>query len=373
MTFQRCIQIICFQALTIVATAQVPFQHQLADKVTEPWRWTRFDEMRGRGVRCMAEGSTDNFLFGVDQGIMMYSGYDWTLTPFPDSISELSVTALCVGVDGTIWTGTDAGLFAVKDGTWQRVFPDEGMENVVVNDILKLPGGSVLAGISDGGSDPGISGLIHITNNSKTFYCSSHTYQLVAKLPDRSYHVFTVPETLTIPNFNGFGVFNISDLHIQRDGRIVIAISNKGANGKISICSFQRGAPGNLLVEEVFTENDGLSIKSSVQVAESQAGELWVVSTAYELGIQVYKNGVWEEIRTSDIFGGINSHTSVLASSDGSIWIEGNGSIFVMSNNQWEQYEHPEIPITSASRYLFHEASDEKIWVLGVLDELYLF
>jgi len=373
MTFQRFIQIICFQALTIVATAQVPFQHQLADKVTEPWRWTWFEEMRGRGVRCMAEAGTDNFLFGVDQGIMKYSGYDWTLVPFPDSISELSVTALCEGVDGTIWTGTDAGLFAVKDGNWQRVFPDEGMENVVVNDILKLPGGSVLAGISDGGSDPGISGLIHINNNSKTFYCSSHTYQLVAKLPDRSYHVFTVPETLTIPNFNDFGVFNISDLHMRRDGKIVIAISNKGAMGKISICSFQRGAPGNLLVENVFSENDGLSIKSSVQVTESQSGELWVVSTAYEMGIQVYKNGVWEEIRTSDIFGGINSHTSVLAGSDGSIWIEGNGSIYVMSNNQWEQYEHPEIPITSASRYLFHEASDEKIWVLGVLDELYLF
>ena len=373
MTYNRCIHLIFFLSFTFVLTAQVPFQHQLADKITEPWRWTRFEELRGRSVRCMAEGSNDDFLFGVDQGIMRYSGYDWTMISFPDSISGLSVTALCVGLDGSIWTGTDAGLFVVRNGVWQRVFPDAGLKNAVVTDIIRLPGGSLLAGISEGGSDSAVSGLIHINNNSNTFYCSSYTYQLLANLPDRDYNLLTVPESLTIPDLNGSGVFNISDLHIQRDGRIVIAISNKYSKGKISICSFHRGAPGDLLVEKVFTENDGLSIKSSVKVAESQTGELWVVSTAYEMGIQLYKNGTWQEIKTSDFFGGIDSHSSVLACSDGSIWIEGNGSIFVMINGQWKVYEYPKIPITSTSRFIFHEASDEKIWVLGVLDELYLF
>ena len=374
MVFIRCIQIICFQAFTIVLTAQVPFEPDVADKISEPWRWTKFDELQGRSVRCMAEGNNEDYLFGIDQGIMRYSGYDWTLIPFPDSISGLTITALYEELDGSIWTGTDAGLFVVRNGVWQQVFTDAGFKNAIVSDIVGLPGHELIAGISDGGNDSGISGLMHINNNSKTFYCSPYTYQLFAKLPDLDYTLITVPDSLSIPNLNGLGVFNISDLHLRRDGKIIIAISNKYTKGKISICSFNRGGTvNNLQVERVFTKSDGLSIKSSVQVTESLSGDIWAVSTAHEMGIQLYRNGNWQEIRTSDIFGGINSHTSVLACSDGSIWIEGNGKIFVLSNEQWKVYEYPKIPITPASRFIFQEASDEKIWVLGILNELYLF
>ncbi|HKK63933.1 MAG TPA: histidine kinase dimerization/phospho-acceptor domain-containing protein, partial [Bacteroidales bacterium] len=373
MTLIRCIKIIFFQAITLTLIAQAPVQHHLADKITEPWRWTRFEELSDMGLRCMAEGDNEGLLFGVDEGIMKYTGYNWTMISLPDSISELSITALCMGLDGSIWVGTDAGLLVVRNGNWVEIFPEVGEREAVVTDIIRLPGGSLLVGLDDGGGDSAISGLLHIDNNNKTLYCSAYSYQQLARIPDRDYNLLTISESLTIPNLNGLGVFNIKDLHILRDGRIVIAISNKHSKGKISICSFHRGAPGNLLVEEVFTKDEGLSIRSSVNVTESLSGELWVVSTTADMGIQLYKNGAWQEIRTSDIFGGLESHNSVLACSDGSIWIEGNGSIFVMNNGRWRVYEHPEIPITSASKYVFYEASDEKIWVLGELDELFLF
>jgi ligand-binding sensor domain-containing protein len=122
MNFKRYIQIIFLQALVLVVNAQVPFQPDVANKISEPWRWTKFDELRGRSVRCMAEGINEDFLFGIDEGIMRYSGYDWTLIPFPDSIAGLSVTALYQELNGNIWTGTDAGLFVVKNGVWERVF-----------------------------------------------------------------------------------------------------------------------------------------------------------------------------------------------------------------------------------------------------------
>ncbi len=139
------------------------------------------------------------------------------------------------------------------------------------------------------------------------------------------------------------------------------------------MCNFHQGAPGNLLVEDVFTDEDGLFIKSSVKITESQAGEIWAVSTAYDMGIQFFKDGSWKEIRISDIFGGIESQSSVMACSDGSIWIEGNGRIFRKIDDQWTAHQYPEIPITTASRFIFHESSDKKIWVIGVFNELYLF
>ncbi|MCF8380770.1 MAG: helix-turn-helix domain-containing protein [Bacteroidales bacterium] len=373
MTLNRCIQLIFFQTFAFALTAQVPFQHHVADKITEPWRWTGFDELRGRSVRCMTEGSNGDFLFGVEQGIMMYSGYEWTMIPFPDSISGLSVTSLCEGLDGSIWTGTDAGLYIVNGGIWEKVFPVAGLQKAIVNNIVRLPGGSMLAGISETGDDAMISGLLHINQTAVTFYTSTETYQFLTKLSGHQYNLITVPEKLTIKNRNGAGVFSISDLCIQRNGNILIAISNKHGNGKIAICNFQQGAPGNLLVEDVFTEDDGLFIKSSVQITESQAGEIWAVSTAYEFGIQHFKNGSWEEIKISDIFGGIESQNSVMSCSDGSIWIEGHGRIFRKIEDRWTVYQYPEIPITTASRFTFYESSDKKIWVLGVLDELYLF
>lgn len=373
MNVRQFILIIWFHALSFALFAQVPFHQQVADKITEPWRWTSFDELRGRSVRCMSEGINGVFWFGVDQGIMRYSGYDWNLIPFPDSISGISVTALCEGPDGSIWTGTDAGLFLVQNGIWRKVFPGAGIQQAVVNDIVRLPGGSVLAGISETGNNALISGLLHINQTSVTLYASSATYQFLSRQEDQRFNLITIPERLTIKNRNGVNVFSISDLYIQNDGNILIAISNKHGNGKIAVCNFNQGAPGNLLIEAVYSENDGLFIKSSVKVTESQKGEIWAVSTAYEMGIQVFKDDSWHEIRVSDIFGGIESQSSVLACSDGSVWIEGHGRIFRMIDDQWTVYQYPEIPITTASRFVFHESSDKKIWVLGVLDELYLF
>ncbi|HKK63100.1 MAG TPA: ATP-binding protein, partial [Bacteroidales bacterium] len=373
MNIRYFILIILFQASSVTLFAQVHFQNQLADKITEPWRWTNFEELRGRSLRCMAEGINGIMWFGVEKGIMSYSGYDWNLIPFPDSISGISITTLCEGDDGSIWAGTNRGLYNVKSGIWEKVFPGPGLQQAVVNDIIRLPGGSVLAGISESGNRELISGLLHINQTSVTLYSSTKTNQYFSKQTDQLLNLLTIPEKLTIKNRNGTNVFSISDLCIQRDGDIIIAISNKHGNGKIAVCNFNQGAPGNLLIEDIYTEEDGLLIKSSVKVTESNEGDLWAVSTAYDMGIQHFKKGSWKEIRISDIFGGVESQSSVLACSDGSIWIEGHGRIFRMINQQWSVYQYPDIPITTASRFILHESSDKRIWVLGVLDELYLF
>jgi len=373
MTLRRFILFLCFQALTSGVIAQVPYAQKIADKTTESWRWTSFEELRGQSVRCMTEGSNGAFWFGVELGILRYTGYHWSLIPFPDSISGVSLTALCEGEDGSIWAGTNAGLFVVRENRWEKVFPGPGMDDCIVNDIIRLPEGSILAGISETGPEALISGLLEINNATVTLYASAATYQFLNRKANRHYNMLTVSDKLTIKNRNEELVFSVSDLHIKRDGNILIAISNRNGNGKIAAGSLHRGAPGNLLIEEVYTEDEGLLIKSSVKIAEAQTGEIWVVSTAYELGIQLFKNGVWSEIRISDIFGGIESQNSVLACSDGSIWIEGHGRIFRKTGDDWKVYQYPDIPITTASRFVFNESTDKKIWVLGVLDELYLF
>ena len=224
MIFCRYILILVFQACFIGLFAQTPFQYKIADKITESWRWTSFDELRGRSVRCMTEGANGVFWFGVEGGIMHYSGYNWTMIPFPDSLTGISVTALCEGTDGSVWTGTDAGLFVLRDSSWQKVFPDPELDQAIVNDIIRLPGGSILAGITESGDESLISGLLHIGSSSLTLYASAATFQYLNKQPGRRYNLQTVSEKLTIKNRKGEQDLSISDLHIKRVGNIPVAL-----------------------------------------------------------------------------------------------------------------------------------------------------
>jgi hypothetical protein len=48
-----------------------PYQPVHPDPVLEPWRWTVFPELKGLGLRCMAEDRDGRMWFGVDDGVQV--------------------------------------------------------------------------------------------------------------------------------------------------------------------------------------------------------------------------------------------------------------------------------------------------------------
>ena len=123
-----------------------PYEPVRPNPLHEPYRVTRFPELTGLGLVCMAEDSTGNMWFGVGDGVRVYDGTAWTAYSKADGLLGASVTALCTTRDGIVYAGTGLGISRFENGTWTRVFPREGDLIWPVYDLLPAADGSLWAG-----------------------------------------------------------------------------------------------------------------------------------------------------------------------------------------------------------------------------------
>ena len=108
------------------AAALQPYQPTHPDPAQEPWRWHTFPELKGLGLRSLAEDTDRTLWFGTNEGVRRYDGLRWTVYTPEDGLLGAPVNALCAGDDGTVYAGSDLGISHFVDGTWQRLFPPEG-------------------------------------------------------------------------------------------------------------------------------------------------------------------------------------------------------------------------------------------------------
>ena len=125
-SLQRCWMFagICVLMSTVSADAAQPYTPSQADPLLEPWRWRKFDELAGIGLRCMARGQDGTMWFGTDMGVHSYDGTTWRLFTEDDGQLRPPVNALLATRDGQVYAGTEMGVFGYRDGGWHRVFPE---------------------------------------------------------------------------------------------------------------------------------------------------------------------------------------------------------------------------------------------------------
>ena len=122
-----------------------PHQLQQPDPVLEPWRWQSFPELKGQGLRCLAEGTDGSLWFGVENGVRRYDGVRWAAYTAADGLADAPVNALCGARDGSVYAGTDRGIFRFAEGRWGRVFPMGGDLPWPVDQITEAVDGTVWA------------------------------------------------------------------------------------------------------------------------------------------------------------------------------------------------------------------------------------
>ncbi|MEM9895753.1 MAG: ATP-binding protein, partial [Bacteroidota bacterium] len=359
--------IVCL--LAEMAEASQPYTLKIADPIPETWRWTFFSELEGKGVRCMTESENGTIWFGTDKGLVQYDGYNWKLIKQPTPLTDLRINCLLQGNGETIYAGTDNGLYSIQDSSWINLFPEAanlGIE-LEVTDIAKLSDQSILFSffIRDESS---VAGMIKISKNNSEIYASESTQEYLRGKTPEGLAWQIVPEELTVGIEK---VFRAVDLHQHHD-QIHVAVSNDSDYGKIITYTFDLRT-GSLVSPFVHSQENGLKIRSNVNMTQDTNGQLWVVSSAFELGVFKYDGQKWNEIKLSNQFGGVNSQNSVLGCTDGSIWVEGHGRIFRLQKGQWSVYQYPEIPISTASRMFFHETRDGNVWIVGKLSEVFRF
>ncbi len=123
-----------------------PYQPVRPDPVLESWRWRAFPELKGLGLRCMAEDRDGNMWFGTDEGVWRYDAVNWTVYTPAEGLVGARVKALLAARDGSLYAGTEMGISRFSEGSWSRVFPSEGDLPWAIWDLMEASDGSAWAG-----------------------------------------------------------------------------------------------------------------------------------------------------------------------------------------------------------------------------------
>ncbi len=126
--------------------AAQPYQPVHPDPVLESWRWRSFLELKGLGLRCMAEAGDGAMWFGVNDGAVRYDGITWTTYTPEQGLLGAPVITLCATRDGSVYAGTRSGISRFSDGKWRPVFPLEGDLPWFIWDLMEASDGSLWAG-----------------------------------------------------------------------------------------------------------------------------------------------------------------------------------------------------------------------------------
>ncbi len=320
----------------------------------------------------MTEGLDGSMWFGVDQGIMHYDGYVWRLDSLKTGGLEGEITVLVTGKGGEIFAGTTRGLFQYHQAVWKRIFPSQNDLVFTVNAIVELVDGSLVAGIGTRTGNNLLAGLLHILPQRDVFYGSQESIALLTQYQMSNIELKIVPEALTLKNAADQKVLNVLDLFLTQQQRLIVAISSYSRNGKVAVFEYDMQNNNDLVQKNLYTQKEGVQIRDYVRAAQTSDGHIWIISNAYEKGINCFDGQQWVATRLSARFGGNDSQYSLLAVSDGTLWVDGHGKIFVYRQDNWQLYQPPDIPISSSSRLMFYETKGGTLWIAGLKNEVYM-
>jgi ligand-binding sensor domain-containing protein/signal transduction histidine kinase len=117
-----------------------------ADPLTQPWRWSRIEELRNLRVRCMAEGENGVIWLATEETVGFYDGLAWRPVGAPGRRGVAFVNAMVVGRDGAVYTGTDWGIYRIRGEAVDRVFPKDPSLPWPVDDLVQDAEGNLWAG-----------------------------------------------------------------------------------------------------------------------------------------------------------------------------------------------------------------------------------
>jgi len=336
--------------------AQRTYSPTYSDPLQDSWRWKLIPELRGKGVRCMAETNDTIEWFGTDNAILRYNGLEWQEFNSKNSCLTTPVNILFQAHDGILYAGSDKGIYKFSNNQWSTVFLAKNNTNISTTFIKTISNGSIVAGISQG--------LLYVNQNQKIIF----TTDSVAKLINSDYpeiRFIKLPSSIHInklfPRIDDAFEFSPNEFWIllssPPDGKVIsFNLQDLMSNGKTDF--------------NVFSDLISHKLSARQKIVRTTQGKVWLISAHFSSGIFTYENNRWNYFKLSEIFGGDDLHTSILEANDGSIWIGSIAKIFVLKDNKWSSYESPNFPIPY-SRIILHKSKRGSVWIAGLQNEVY--
>jgi ligand-binding sensor domain-containing protein/two-component sensor histidine kinase len=339
------------------ARAAGNYKPEIADPLFESWRWQHYAYLSGKGIRCFTQDKDNNTWFGVDKGIIRYNGFSWnTYTP-EDGLLGAPVECIYTANDGSIYAGTAEGLSRFQEGAWRAIFPLAGDSLFHVSSIIQLSDGSVAAGTDRG--------LLHFKDDRITLFATQKTIVGMRQvLTELSY--CQIPDAATFDN-----TLKVFDLFQDNQDRVWISMGDDTDEaGKILQFALPAVQQTILKSYTIFGRETGFRLGSRMHFLQSLDKKIWIISEDYDIGIYRVDQRSWAYFQLSEQFGGDDLHTSIISTTDGTVWIGGLAKLYAYKNDKWYMYKAPDVSLP-ISRLLLMESNDGQLWIAGKQNEVY--
>jgi len=314
-----------FILLSIQSLSSEPYHPKLANPVSEPWRWIYFPEYDTIHINCLVKEENGGMWMGIGNKAVYYDGYK-TIQYIPDSTT---VQSLIFENDNNLLASTSNGVFRFKDGMFKKIldFHFNGQRNFIHDRFQNCWIGSDF-------------GLIQIT--TKTIFCKNQEgYFEIA-------HNGSILNTLKLDAANDYHHNNICELNfpvynltISEQQRIWMVVNTPDKNlASITLSNLQSTTAKWELIKA-----PTLSFGDVSAICEHN-NSLYLTSTNPNIELSQYhiptKN--WESVNMKAI-GGDNVQSSVIKTSDGTLWIGGHSKLYSLTQTGWKIYQYPEIAL----------------------------
>ena len=359
-----------------------------ANPLLEPWRISHFPELKGRGLRCIAEDADGNIWFGLRDGAVRYDGYEWQDFGEEDGLPGTEVTSIVRRASGQLIAATADGLFEQQGTRWRRLFPSGEQSRLNTSQLIEASDAAIWACTRWG--------LLRLKNANATLFTSKNLRSLAEEtgLYDR---VITIQDDC-LPQHRNFAgsdirLLNRTVISIGKDSPAWAASLRVGdrilsVNGQEDdVFGPLRTPPGKeltLLIERratgqheeitfVTTDSRGdFRDPSMCSVMQDSRGAIWAGVLRGTLIMSPDNGENWKTWKRSAAFSA-EAFPFPLETSDGSVWAfsagrKGNANRYDGQN--WTTGDLPMLrgkALTSAAA----QTADGTIWV-GALGKLHV-
>ena len=338
-----------------VSYAQKEYTPDLSDPFTEPWRWTKLDELSDKSVSLVKEHNGVIWFAGSE--LISYDGYFFKYYNY----NEVIVGNTIVGMDFIgdfvyIATINSLARFNKKTTEFETIFSPNKKE---LTRLVK----------------------IEAVNDSITLLLTSHGFVIMQK---NRYDYITLDKYINAfdtifraPNFKIHPVlqetvFGIKQVVILDDNKVdfYANIGNKGKGvGRFKIIP-NDSVPVKQLKTPKFKSMPKYDLGTCRAVDTN--GNTYFVSSKANFGVNIFTNGKWQHFRLGKLFGGNDKHGSIQILADNTVIIGAFGEIYVEKNGIWKKYSSRETPITSSRSIEVCYAGNDKLIIGGAKSEFFL-